>query len=73
MFVPCKPLQDSVVCEGNAYYAPHHPTDCFGPLASQSGSISCHFMPTGGSMGLGYALQLLVSEKAQNCHQPDSH
>jgi hypothetical protein len=29
----------------------------------QRGEISCQFLPSGGSMGLGYVLQLLLSEK----------
>jgi hypothetical protein len=33
-------------------------------MAMQQGEISCQFLQPGGSMGLIYILQLLLSEKA---------
>ncbi len=33
----------------------------------ERGEISCQFLPTGGSIGLRYASQLLINEKSQNC------
>ncbi len=40
----------------------------FGASAScQWGDINCQFLLIGGSIGLRYVLQLLFSEKLQNC------
>jgi hypothetical protein len=37
------------------------------------GEISCQFLPPGGSMVPRYILQLLFSEKSQNCKKLNSH